>query len=444
MNERRSVLELFDKQREATEKRISADIEKYRKGNLEIIVTDKNGKPVPGVKVEAVQKSHEFKFGANLFMLDELETEEKNQKYKEHFADIFNIATLPFYWKDLEPTPGNRRFAKDSEKIYRRPPIDLCIEYCKEHNIEPREHCLNYESWIPEWLIDEPLPYIKEKLEERIRILAERYGGEIPCWEVTNETLYTRHRVKNSAFYHEKDFVEWSFKTAEKYLKNNKLVINDAHVNIWSGAFNHYRSPYYMQIERELNAGSRIDAIGMQFHMFYKKEDEKAATRLFYDPNHLFEVMDTYASFGLPLQITEITFPAYSYDPEDEEIQAELIETLYSIWFSHPNMEQIIYWNLVDGYAAFAPQGDMMAGENYYHGGLLRFDLSPKPAFFKLKELIQKKWHTEGKLVTSQNGECSLKGFYGQYDLKISINGKTAEKTVTLSSKKENKIKIEI
>ncbi|MBQ7377508.1 MAG: hypothetical protein IJW71_04210 [Clostridia bacterium] len=31
-----------------------------------------------------------------------------------------------------------------------------------------------------------------------------------------------------------------------------------------------------------------------------------------------------------------------------------------------PIKEERGYWNLVDGYAAFAPQGDMTAGENNY------------------------------------------------------------------------------
>ena len=116
--------------------------------------------------------------------------------------------------------------------------------------------------------------------------------------------------------------------------------------------------------------------------------------------------LDLYANFKKPIQITEITIPAYSWERDDEEVQAELIEKLYSIWFSHPNVEQIIYWNLVDGYAYLAnpdpekikaSRGDMTIGENYYHAGLFRFDLSPKPAYYKLRELTQKVWHTETK-----------------------------------------------
>ena len=433
MNERREVLSAFEKQREMTEERVTRDIEAYRKGDGRITVTDAAGRPLSGVTVRVSQKTHAFRFGANLFMLDELECEEKNQKYKEYFANIFNIATLPFYWRDLEPTPGRCRFAKDSERIYRRPPIELCVEYCRAHGIEPREHCLNYESWIPDWLIDEEVPRIKEKLEERIRILAEHYAGVIPRWEVTNETLYHRRGQKVSAFYHEPDYVEWSFKTAEKYLGGNTLVINDAHCNIWAGAFNHERSAYYMQIENALAKGCRIDAVGLQFHMFFQREHEAASTRLFYDPSHLFEVMDTYAGLSRPLGITEITVPAYSAMAEDEAIQAEILEYLYSIWFSHPAMEEIIYWNLVDGYAAFAPQGDMTAGENRYFGGLLRFDLSPKPAYLTLERLIKRRWHTEASLVTDADGACAFRGFFGDYDVSVTVGGVTAHRTVTLA-----------
>ncbi|MDD7399011.1 MAG: endo-1,4-beta-xylanase [Firmicutes bacterium] len=181
--------------------------------------------------------------------------------------------------------------------------------------------------------------------------------------------------------------------------------------------------------------GARIDAIGMQFHMFFPREKEYAETRPFYDPQNLYRHMDLYANFGKPLQITEVTIPAYSYDAADEEMQAEILKRLYSIWFSYKNVEQIVYWNLADGYAAFAPQGDMTAGENYYHGGLLRFDLSKKPAYFALRDLIQKEWHTETEAVTDMVGKADFRGFYGKYDVVIEHDGKTMQKELNLSAK---------
>ena len=107
-------------------------------------------------------------------------------------------------------------------------------------------------------------------------------------------------------------------------------------------------------------------------------------------------------------------------------ILAEMIRNLYRIWFSHPNMEAIVYWNMIDGYAAHATPGDMTNGENKYHGGLLRFDMSKKPAWEVLDQLINHDWHTS--IDTLCNAKADLKGFYGNYELTATAG----EKTVTL------------
>lgn len=434
MSDRRKVLDLFEEQNDTWRKRAAEGIEHYRKGDGRITVVDKEGKPVSNVKIKLKQTNHEFRFGANLFMLDELESETKNEKYKKYFSDIFNMATLPFYWDALEPERGKPRYAKDSPKIYRRPSPDLCIEFCEKHGIEPREHALAYDAFFPKWLYDASVDEVKRELERRFSEISERYADKISTIEVTNEMGWTKGKT---TFYDEPDFVEWCFKLAEKYFPNNQLVINERTGDSW-GDKCRATDKYYAYTEANMLKGARIDAIGMQYHLFNKAELEYEKTRLTLNPENLYKHMDLYSNFGKPLQITEVTVPAYSLESEDEEIQAEIIEKLYSIWFSHPNVEQIVYWNLVDGYAHGAKPGDMSVGENYYYGGLLRFDLSPKPAYVKIKELLQKRWHTEEELVTDKNGCVEFRGFYGEYDLVITANGKTVTRKIQLSSKADN------
>ncbi|MGN1075199.1 MAG: hypothetical protein ACI4QB_09425, partial [Eubacteriales bacterium] len=162
-------------------------------------------------------------------------------------------------------------------------------------------------------------------------------------------------------------------------------------------------------------------------------------TRPYYDPVPLYAHMDLYSRFGKPLQVTEVTIPAYSNEPEDEALQAEIIQNLYSIWFSHPNVEQIIYWNVPDGYAAFAPMGDMSAGENYYYGGLLRFDMTPKPAYFTIRDLFQKKWHTEETLCSDAGGTARFKGFWGTYEVTVEKDGKAVTRELCLTKNAPNR-----
>ena len=86
----------------------------------------------------------------------------------------------------------------------------------------------------------------------------------------------------------------------------------------------------------------------------------------------------------------------------------------------------------------------MTSGENYYYGGLIRFDMTPKPAYYAIKNLIEKKWHTEEEMVTNAGGKVSFKGFYGDYDVEITANGKTVNKTIRHLAKGSKEFTVEI
>ncbi len=446
MNRRDIALRYFDENKDFMNNYVPAQIERNRKGDIHINVTDKDGNPVKNAKVVIKQKSHAFHYGANIFMLDEFETEEKNKIYRDEFSKTFNLATVPFYWSDLEPEQGKPRFSADSPKIYRRPATDLCVDYCLEKGIEPKCHCLNYDNFLPAWLKDVDVATHKKCLDKRFRELAEHYADVIPSWEVTNETFNTQWEFPNngqSKFYKEDDFVEWSFRMADKYFPSNRLIIND--YLVFEESYRENRSPYYMQIERLMNNGiTHLDSIGMQFHSFFGKDMEQDMAKTRYNPLYLYEVLNKYAQLGKKIQITEMTIPAHSNSPEDEEVQAELIKNLYSVFFSHPAMEAIIYWNVVDGYAAFAPQGDMTAGENVHYGGIRRFDLSEKPASKVIKDLFTKEWHTETEETTDENGKAKLRGFYGEYEMEIHTPDKTVKSDISISEHRNGFIDVTI
>ena len=310
MSDRRQILDLFEEQKDYVNEKVAYSIEQHRKGDAKLTVTDKDGNPIKNAKIRVKQKSHEFRFGANLFMLDELETEEKNEKYKKYFSDVFNMATLPFYWDALEPERGKPRYAKDSPKVYRRPSPDLCIEFCEKHGIEPREHALAYDAFFPTWLYDANVEEVKSELERRYAEISERYANKIPTIEVTNEMEWEKGKTK---FYDEPDYVEWCFKLAEKYFPNNELCINERTGLSWKDRCR-ATDKYYAYIEANMLKGARIDAIGMQYHLFNKAEFEYEKTRLMLNPESLYKHMDLYSNFGKPLQITEVTVPAYSWE----------------------------------------------------------------------------------------------------------------------------------
>ena len=448
MNNRKEVLKYFEQSKDFFENIIYPNIEKYRKGSIKLSFKDEKGNPILCESIKIKQISHEFKFGANLFMLDELETDEKNQAYKDYFKNVFNMATLPFYWNSLEEEKGQLRYDKNSYKFYRRPPIDLCMEFCEKNGIEPREHALAYEHHFPAWLKDSSIEEIKSALEVRYKQIADRYAKRIPTIEVTNEMLWG-HNDCVTPFYNDPSYINWCFEKAEKYFPHNQLVVNEYTDAFW-GDNCRTTDRYYAYTEAAILKGARIDAIGAQYHIFESREREMEKSSYLYNPRELYNHMDMYSNLVNALQVTEITIPAYSNNKEDEEIQAELIKYLYTVWFSHPAMEQIVYWNLVDGYAYVAnptpekirnSQGNMSLGENVFYGGLLNFDLTPKPAYRMLDNLINKVWSTEICDEIAES-EYEFRGFYGKYEIEVQVNGETKKAIFDLSKYKSDNINL--
>lgn len=80
MNEERNIMKFFEEQKDFISEKVKNGIETYRKGDAAISVVDKDGMAVKNTKIKVKQIGHKFRFGANLFMLDELETADKNKK----------------------------------------------------------------------------------------------------------------------------------------------------------------------------------------------------------------------------------------------------------------------------------------------------------------------------------------------------------------------------
>lgn len=413
-----NLLRYFELQEPYIKGRIERGIAENRKGSAKLTVVNPEGEPLPNVDIQIRQLTHDFKFGCNIFMLDGFDDEAKNQRYEEVFKDLFNLAVVPFYWAALEPEHGRLRFGKDSEKIFRRPAPDRVLEFCEANQIEPKGHPLLWHDLYPDWLPRDK-EQIKPYIVERFMKIAERYANPIRTWDVVNEALVS-HRFPKVVF--PDDYVSWSFEKANRYFPCNNLFINELTEPAWDLAGK--LSAYYLLIQNLILRGIRPDGIGMQFHMFRDRELLNETASHFLNPENLFKVLDSFRDFNLPIHISEITVPAYTYEPEDEQVQAQLLRNLYRLWFSHPSVEAIVWWNLNDGQAFMS--------EEQWKGGLLREDLTSKPAHDVLTNLIHQEWRTNLDLHHVNGNEIGFEGFYGEYQLTINHEGRETAKKIHL------------
>lgn len=385
--------------------RIDEGIRLHRQSDAVIRVVGFDGKPMPGVKVRAAQHDSPFQFGSNIFKLGNYADAVLNRGYEDAFCALFNGATVPFYWRTLEPEQGRPRFAEHSVPIARRPPPDRVVNFCRERGLRMHGHTLvwNLRKWsVPDWLPDNPgeaAPF----WEKRIREIGARYGESIQRWDVLNEAV-SHYERSASGLEMQPDYEGKSFEWAEKHLPADaRLDINET-TGVWDGGA---KTEFTALIERLLAAKRRVGAIGIQFHLFNDADLARVLSGETFRPEALLAALDHYGRFNLPIHISEITLTAPGNTPEGLAAQALVARNFYRLWFSHPATEGITWWNLPDGGAA--------QGENKVWSGLLFEDMSPKPSYLALQKLIRGEWRTRAEGVTDADGVFRFRGFHGSY-----------------------------
>ena len=407
--------------------KIKSNIELHRKGFCTLNLSYADGSSIHRADIRIRQIRHEFLFGANAFMLGEFDSKEENVAYEDLFTGVFNTAVLPFYWTGLEPEDGKIRFSKDSPKYYRRPTPELGLDFCKKYHLNAKGHPLSWHSYWPEWVEKNPRRAMG-RLQQRFEELARLCNQEIMVWDVVNEaqTRYFLERTTLPRF--PRGYVEEIFRMAAFYFPEAQLFYNDEHC-WWDHQLDY--SPVYLLVEKLKNAGCRVDGLGMQFHMFEHLFGELPR---FFNPNYLYHCFDLYAQLNLSLAISEISIlgnDLYFGKGEGAVFQRLAAEKLYRLWFSHPNMTSIIWWNLINNTA-------INASQDKFQAGLIERDFTPRPAYQALKNLICKEWNTSLDFQYEAGKLNKFQGFYGDYTLEIITDAGKFTKEIKLTREDYN------
>jgi endo-1,4-beta-xylanase len=383
--------------------RAAQGIEQFRKGPASVRVVGADGKPVSDAVVTAELVRHDFLFGCNIYMFDRFGLPEQNNIYKKRFADVFNYATVAFYWRWYEPERGKPNYEY----------TDKIVAWALEHGIRMKGHPLLWgeEAGIPKWSKGQPPPELQKA---RVQEIMRRYAGKIGFWEVVNEPSHIPSLK-----------IDEPYRWARAADPKATLIVND--YNVLANGY----VPFLKLLEEAKAAGVPYDGIGIQAH-------EPRTMRFPLDDVQ--RILDRYATLGVPLHITEFT-PASAGQPItgsqrtgvwNEMAQAEYTERFYRVVFGHPATAGITWWDLCD-------KGAWLPG-----GGLLRNDLSPKPAYDALWRLIQREWKTRAEGRTDPGGTFALRGFHGRYRVRVEFGGKKVEGEFQLSKAGANEWVVKI
>ena len=391
-----------------TEKwRLEADqrINKYRKADISVKVIDKRtGKPVKNAEVIFKQKRHSFRFGG---IISSPEFVRKGKAYKKLFLNMgFNASGF------------NNALKYKLRKSFEKFKAENIIKWFRANNIFVRGHCLVWPgdkkgSHLPKELAELTDKYKQSPSGSLKRLIHDetlkmvRNGAEhwdVDEWDVINEPR-ANHLIQDIVGNKTDTEKEW-FKCAADNVKNKGILLYLNENRVISDpagpdrVFTKKLKCYYDNLQALIDAEAPVSGLGFQSRFAKMLPPETIIARL-----------NAFNKFNIPIAATEMEMKKTIGSEYDKAVMTERVMTLY---FSHPSVNGIYAWTIVN------------QKNGKFNRGLVNPDYTPNLRGKVWLYLTKKLWATNINLKTDKKGNVKTRAFKGTYDINIKSGEKNA------------------
>lgn len=330
-----------------------------------------------GVFLDRRKQSQQF---ANRPLGCVLSTTTASEAYRARLTEAFDFVVLPVNWRNIEPKQGT--VAWDS--------VDPWTIWAHKQRMPLRAAPLVsfHKMHVPDWLVlyEQDFDAVRDLTASHVRRTVQRFGAHVQSWDVVSGIH--ANNAFNFTLEQLMELTRMCSLLVRQIAPRSTTVIDL--VAPWGEYYarNPRTIPPLLFADMALQSGVPFDAFGLQFYF-----GVPADGMYLRDMMQISSMIDRFANFGKPLHITAVQVPsAATPDPADawrgqvspaaagtwrgpwsEAVQAEWLRRFYEIAMSKPFVETVAWRDLADVTGHYLP-----------HGGLLRADLSPKPAYDQL------------------------------------------------------------
>ncbi len=384
-------------------------IEQYRKGDLNIAVVDRDGKPVPDARIAVEMKRHSFPFGSAISILSSFDPDGPkagSEQYLKVFAENFNAAVPE------NCTKWGQMIHRDTgaPHLENRSRVEACMKWLADNNIPVRGHNVVWPSreMSPKFLKDLPDDRLREEIYNRIDDAVTLYRGRFTDWDLVNEPAHHRDFMDILG----EDELPYWYRRAQEIDPGTPMYVNQ--YDVLNGK---YHAEFLRWVGLIADSGAPLGGVGIQGHV--KTEQFIGRENL----EIVWNILNDYAAYGLPIKITEFDCEATN----GEGRQAECLENALRLFFSHPAVDGFMLWGYWDG-------RHWRNTERYGldEAGFWGKDWNEKKAAKVWKRLIFDEWWTSEKMRADRDGRASLRGFLGDYTVTVTADDKVREVPVAI------------
>ncbi len=386
-------------------------IEEIRKGDFTVVVKDKDGNVIPDAQVELDMFEHEFQFGTSI-----RNTYFKNETAKQKISENFNagVSEGAMKWAPYMENENIRNQARNDLEDSQA----LGIKYYRGHTIlwEVDGKTSAGNTMVPmnvqEAAKKGDKEFVMAELDKWTETILNEFNGELCDWDVVNEIVEQTGLRDTGVFGNE--IYPYIFAKARDLDPSSDLYYNSNRVFKGTDRFMTY-------LEYFENNNVDYDGIGLQTHR-----------NNFNDMFPMEQVVELYAKIreicDKKMKVTE-----FSNAITDLTLQGGYTRDSLIAAFAEPNMEGFIFWGFWDG-------SNFDARSPFYDT-----EWNIKPAGKAYQDLVYNKWWTrDAKATTDAEGKATIRGFYGDYDVTVTANGKTITDMVAFHKGYDNVLEIVI